>query len=88
MVPDPAGGFALSLPHGMVRLLPPDALGTVFPSAVIPTLPFVAGIVVRSDDLGATARLLAERGVPHQPVATDLLVGADQGAGAALRFVP
>ena len=60
VVPDPAGGYALPMPHGTVRLLPPDALGTVFPNAVIPTLPFVAGIVVRSDDLGATARLLAE----------------------------
>jgi hypothetical protein len=86
--PDPVGGYALPLPHGTVRLLRPDTLGAVFPGAVIPSLPFVAGVVMRSDDLGATARLLAERGVPHQPLVTDLLIGADQGAGTALRFVP
>ncbi len=87
VIADPVGGFALPLPHGTVRLLPPDALGSVFPGAVIPSLPFIAGIAVRTDDLDATARLLAERGIPHERLAGDVLVGADQGAGAAIRFV-
>ncbi|HST76716.1 MAG TPA: VOC family protein [Acetobacteraceae bacterium] len=87
VVPDPAGGFALPLPHGTVRLLPPDALGAVFPGAAIPSLPYIAGIVVRADDLDATARLLGERGVAHERRGEVVLVGADQAAGAAVRFV-
>ena len=87
VVPDPAGGFALPLPHGTVRLLPPDALGAVFPGAAIPSLPYIAGIVVRTDDLDATARLLGERGVAHERRGAGVLVGADQAAGAAVRFV-
>jgi hypothetical protein len=87
VVPDPAGGFALPLPRGTVRLLPPDALGVVLPGATIPSLPFIAGIVVRTDDLEATARLLAERGVAYERLGNSVQVGADQAAGAAVRFV-
>jgi hypothetical protein len=87
VVPDPAGGFALPLPRGTVRLLPPDALGVVLPGATIPSLPFIAGIVVRTDDLEATARLLAERGVAHERLGNSVQVGVDQAAGAAVRFV-
>ena len=87
VVPDAAGGFALPLPRGTVRLLPPDALGAAFPGAAVPSLPFIAGLVVRSGEIAATARLLGERGVPYRALGTDLLVGADQGAGAALRFI-
>ena len=42
---------------------------------------------VRTDDLDATARVLAKRGVPHAWLDDDVLVGADQGAGAAIRFL-
>jgi hypothetical protein len=87
VVPDPAGGFALPLPRGTVRLLPPDSLGMVFPGAAVPSLPFVAGIAVRTDDMAATVRLLTERGVPRAGIGDDVLVGADQGAGAAIRFL-
>ena len=87
VVPDPVAGFALPLPHGTVRLLPPDALGAVFPGAAIPTLPFIAGITLRTDDMAATTRLLAERGVPHERLADGALVSADRSAGAAIRFV-
>lgn len=87
VVPDPAGGYALPLPRGTVRLLPAEALGAVLPGAAIPSLPFIAGMAVRSDDLEATARLLAERGVAHERFGNGLLVGADQAAGVAVRFV-
>lgn len=50
VVPDPIGGYALPLARGQVRILPPEALGKVFPEATIPSLPFVAGIVVCTDD--------------------------------------
>lgn len=50
VLPDPAGGFALALPVGRVRVLPPEGLGGVFPGVAIPALPFVAGVVVRTGD--------------------------------------
>ena len=54
--PDPAGGFALLLPQGRVRVLPPEALGAVLPGVAIPDLPFVAGVVLRTDDGAAALR--------------------------------
>ncbi|MCW3477522.1 VOC family protein [Limobrevibacterium gyesilva] len=65
VLPDPAGGYALVLAQGRVRILPPESLGAVFPGIAIPSLPFVAGIVVRTDDgNAAVARLLAGRARP------------------------
>jgi hypothetical protein len=59
VVPDPVGGYALRLGQGQVRVLPPEALGVVFPGVAIPSLPFVAGVVVRTDDgAKAVTRLL------------------------------
>jgi hypothetical protein len=87
VVPDPAGGYALPLPRGTVRLLPPDALGAVFPGVTIPSLPLIAGITVRTDDLDATARLLAKQGILRNRAAGEVIVGMDRGAGATLRFV-
>ena len=46
VTPDPAGGFALALPRGRVRMLPPVAL----PGTTIPSLPFIAGIAITTDD--------------------------------------
>ena len=74
VVPDPAGGYALRLGQGQVRVLPPEALTTVFPGVAIASLPFVAGIVVRTDDgTKAVARLLKKNA---RPVADGLLVTA------------
>ena len=61
VVPDPAGGYALVLPRGRIRLLPPDALEVMPPSE-----PSIAGITLRTDDTCATiTRLLSAAGVPH-----------------------
>ena len=63
VVPDPAGGYALPLARGQVRVLPPDALPSVLPGVGIPSLPFVAGIIVRTGDENASVnRLLKRRG--------------------------
>ncbi len=59
VVPDPAGGFALTLARGTVRVLPPEALAAVLPGVTAPTLPFMAGITVRTDDAAAAARALS-----------------------------
>ena len=59
VVPDPAGGFALPLQRGSVRILPDTALGAVMPGVVPPGLPFMAGIVVRTEDGAKRVRALA-----------------------------
>ena len=58
VVPDPAGGFALELTPGRVRIVPPDALASVLPGLDVPCLPFMAGLVVRTADQAQAARVL------------------------------
>ena len=43
---------------GTVRVLPVEALGSVFPGMAVPSLPFVAGVVIRTDDGGAAVAAL------------------------------
>ena len=96
--PDPAGGFQLRLPGGagvagprapametLVRILPPDALATVLPGVPVPTLPYMAGLVVRTDDGNAAVRALA---LPLVAVADGLMVPPALAGGAALVFAP
>jgi len=80
VIPDPAGGFALELARGIVRILPPDALPAVLPGLAPPTLPFMAGLVVRTEDDAATIRTL----VPGlRPVPGGVMTTA---GGAAIVF--
>jgi hypothetical protein len=58
LVPDPAGGLALPVPGGRVRILPPEVAARLLPGAEVPALPAILGIVVQTDDLTACARLL------------------------------
>lgn len=89
VVPDPAGGFALTMPRGQVRILPPEALEAVFPGTAIPALPFIAGLVITTDDDNAAIRrLLGENGTPHQDLASGTLIEAGSAGGAALLFRP
>ena len=60
VVPDPAGGFALELAPGRVRVLPEAALASVFPGLPVPTLPFMAGLVVRTEDGAERVRGLVD----------------------------
>lgn len=82
--PDPAGGYALRLPQGGVRILPPEALGAVLPGVEAPTLPFLAGYVIRTDDGNAAIR--ARLGEALQPVPGGLMVPPALAGGAALVF--
>jgi hypothetical protein len=59
VLPDPAGGYMLDLSRGRVRILTAEALGAVLPGVVPPVLPFMAGMVVRTDDAAATVRGMA-----------------------------
>ena len=85
VVPDPEGGFQLDLPRGKVRMLPPEAVGQVFPGIGIPCLPFIAGIKVRTDDAARAASvLLAERSVPYRRIPDGILVESVATGGVAL----
>lgn len=79
VVPDPAGGFALPLHHGRVRVLHPSALAALLPGLPIPCLPFMAAITVRTDDAAAAARTIA----PLQPVPGGWMA---QSGGTAIVF--
>jgi hypothetical protein len=83
VTPDPAGGFALTLSRGLVRVLDVDGLAAVLPGVVPPTLPFMAGIVVRTADGAAAARALTPGlvAVPGGWMAPPALAG-----GAAVAF--
>ena len=95
-LPDPAGGFQIRLPGAagvagpqapvletVVRILEADALGTVLPGVVAPTLPFMAGVVIRTDDGNAAVRGLA---LPLVEVPDGLMVPPALAGGAALVF--
>ncbi len=69
--PDPLGGFVLRLPGGVgaagpfsdametrVRMLWPEALAEALPGVEPPSMPFLAGMVVRTADGAAAARAL------------------------------
>ncbi len=89
VAPDPAGGFVLNLPRGQVRILPPESLPAVFPGTAIPSLPFIAGITITTDDANtAIRRLLDENKIAHQELAGGILVDSAAAGGAALLFRP
>ena len=87
VTPDPVGGIRLDLPRGRVRLLPAEALPAVFPGATIPSLPFIAGLALRTADGGAALRrLLGDAGIAHAAHADAVIVPPDQAGGASLLF--
>lgn len=83
--PDPAGGFALPFREGRLRILPPDALESVLPGVSAPTLPFIAGCVLRTDDGNAAARALLA-GMETREAPDGLMVPPELAGGAALVF--
>jgi hypothetical protein len=80
VVPDAAGGFALELSRGRVRLRPPDRDETIVPRVV--------GLSVRTSD-GNTAidRLVRERGIVARSDGGGRIVDAAAAGGVAIRFV-
>ncbi len=97
-LPDPAGGFQIILPGAagaagphspamqtLVRILEPDALATVLPGVAIPALPFMAGMVIHTDDGNAAVQAL---GLPLVAVPDGLMVPPELAGGAAIVFAP
>jgi hypothetical protein len=83
--PDPAGGYALPLPQGRVRILPAEALDSVLPGVEPPMLPFMAGFVLRTDD-GGTAATRILQGLDTRAAPGGLMVPPALAGGAALVF--
>jgi len=96
--PDPVAGFRLRLPGGLgaagpnapvfetqIRVLPPEALGRLLPGVAVPTLPFMAGLVIRTDDAGLRARTVLQ-GLPTRASPLGLMVPPEAAGGAAVVF--
>jgi len=101
VLPDPAGGYLLELPgqagaagpnapvlRTQVRMLPPEALAHVLPGVVAPSLPCMAGMVLRTSDANTAARqVLAGLPLREMPGGA-LLVPPECAGGAAILFTP
>ena len=89
VVPDPAGGFALDLRLGRVRLLSDAALSSILPDIHVPALPSIVGITVETSDANeAIGRLVVERGIACHRHADRLVVDPSAAGGVAVRFAP
>lgn len=100
--PDPVAGFRLRLPGGVraagpespametrIRILPPEALPRALPGVVAPSLPFMAGMVIRTVDGGAAARaLLKDLPLREMPggVPGGVMVPPEHAGGCAVVF--
>lgn len=85
LAPDPAGGYALALDGGQVRVVPPEALERVLPGVAIPCLPCIAGLAIRTGDGTAALRRIA-RGLAVRDVGDGLMIAPREAGGAALLF--
>jgi catechol 2,3-dioxygenase-like lactoylglutathione lyase family enzyme len=80
-----AGEQVVTLGAGRLRIVPPGGAGRLFPDIVEPCLPFIAGLVIGTDDgAAAIARIAAGRG---RAVPGGFLVDATHAGGAELLFV-
>jgi hypothetical protein len=80
--PDPLGGFVLTVGagprSGKVRLLPPAAVADVFRGASPPVLPWIAGVVLETDDGNAAlSRRLTYYKIPFQTLGSQIVLTAD-----------
>jgi hypothetical protein len=96
--PDPAGGFLLRLPGAAraagpfapametrVRVLAEESLPAVLPGVAAQASPFMAGMVIRTEDGAAAARQVLT-GIPTRAAPAGLMVPPEHAAGAAVVF--
>ena len=96
--PDPVAGFRITLPGAAglagpqaptmetwLRVLPPVALPKLLPGVAAPGLPFMAGVVIRTEDAGASARAILA-GLPTREAPDGIMVPPEQAGGAAVVF--
>ena len=95
---DPAGGFLIRFPGAdgvagprstkmetRVRILTPEGLGKVLPGVVQRASPFMAGMVLRTEDGAAAARQVVA-GIATRDAPDGLMVPPEAACGAALVF--
>jgi hypothetical protein len=68
-----------------IRIIPPEALPRALPGVVAPSLPFMAGMVIRTADGGAAARALL-RDLPLREMPDGLMVPPEHAGGCAVVF--
>lgn len=73
-------GLVITLPRGRVRI----TTGEPYPGVAAPSLPFIAGVTLRTDDGGATIRRIV--GTAGRETADGFLVPPAAAGGAALLF--
>ncbi|WP_372622508.1 VOC family protein [Falsiroseomonas sp.] len=96
--PDPLAGFRLRLPGApgaagpdspametRIRILPPEALPRLLPGVAAPSLPFMAGMVIRTSDKAAAARALL-RDLKLVETPDGVMVPPEFTGGAAVVF--
>jgi hypothetical protein len=78
---------AAELDRGRLLIVGPGRAAELLPGFAPPGLPYIAGVAVRSTDLAATRRVLADAAI-RPVVATDaaLCVGPADALGAYLLF--
>jgi hypothetical protein len=75
--------------HGRLSVIAPTDLDTLLPGATMPTLPFIAGYVVATDDRNAAlVTLLAQNSIAFTRRGDDVIVPQDFAGGATLVFRP
>ena len=67
------GGWSVPLDRGGLVICDPEGLETLLPGLDPPSLPFVAGYGVLSDDVATTHEFLQERGFPVRDLGDDVL---------------
>jgi len=95
---DPAGGFLMRFPGApgaagprsekmetRVRMLTPEGLANVLPGVTPPASPFMAGMVLRTEDGGAAARRVLA-GIATRDAPDGLMVPPEAACGVALVF--
>ena len=85
MVPDPAGGFALPMERGRVRMVPPGAVGEIYPGVAAPAVPSIVGMTVATADRCAALQPFLD-GVAQRQTAAGILIEPKDAGGAALLF--
>ena len=86
VAPDVVAGFALPMPRGRVRMLPPEAIGKVYPGVTAPAVPSIVGFTLQTSDACVAVRPLLA-GLPHAAIGDGVLVMPEAAGGAALLFV-
>lgn len=85
VIPDPAGGFAMPMARGRVRILPPEAVGAVYAGVSAPAVPAIVGMTVATADRCASLRPILA-GLSHRAAGDGVLVLPQDAGGAAVLF--